>query len=402
MIRIETIEDLLEAVAGLKQISKINIESSDMTIMHSVARQVFKGAALTDRQFALMQEKLFKYKDQFTALEYDFDFAIDQLRQPLREIDRSKYIKICEDEDKIPLTGIDDQLQWIKIRFPFKKSIIIDIQNLSNKCQNYHHSKGSHEHFFSLTDLNIKKILDVFLNKEFEIDKQLIERYNAIQEVVENKFSFLPYFNGNEFINCDERLLQNLKLEITDISKQNFIKIADRHIRHGYFVNCPEPRNLIEKIAFRNETMMHVDSKLIDQKFVLTELYHLDRFPLLVLLDEENAETQLHSLYSFFRDLIPAKSQSVLFRQDGSTGFNEFVKEKNLNNWVDNTTKIVYINTKKIPKILLSTDWKPITTFSFTSTLSKEVYAFINFYADLQIFHETEISPFRRHSKLYG
>jgi len=174
MNSIATIEDLLEAAAGMSQHPKIQLDKEDITIMHSIARQVFKGTALTDRQFALMQEKLSKYKTQFINIDCDFDYAVEQLRQPLREIDRSKYIKICNpSEDEIPLKGIDDQLQWIKIRFPFKKSIIMDVQNLSTKCEHYQHSKGSHEHFFSLTDLNIKNILDIFLDKEFKIDKEL-------------------------------------------------------------------------------------------------------------------------------------------------------------------------------------------------------------------------------------
>jgi len=402
MNSIATIEDLLEAAAGMSQHFKIQLESTDITIMHSIARQVFKGTALTDRQFALMQEKLSKYKDQFINSECDFDYAVEQLRQPLREIDRSKYIKICKDNDEIPLKGIDDQLQWIKIRFPFKKSIIIDIQSLSNKCEHYHHSKGSHEHFFSLTDLNIKKILDIFLDKEFKIDKELILRYNAIQEIVNNKLSYIPYFDGDNLVNCHKDIHDNLIKEINEISSENFLQVADRQLRHGYFVECPTPTTLAEKIAFRKEQIFHSNPNDNDLKFILSEIYNLDRFPLLVLLEEHKADTQLHAIQTFFRDLIPSEVQSVLFRQSGSTDFNDYVKERNLNNWVDNNTKIVYINTKKIPKILLNDDWKPITTFSFTSTVSKEINAFINFYTDLQIFHETDISPFRRYSRLYG
>jgi len=402
MNSIATIEDLLEAAAGMSQHPKIQLDKEDITIMHSIARQVFKGTALTDRQFALMQEKLSKYKDQFINSECDFDYAVEQLRQPLREIDRSKYIKICKDNDEIPLKGIDDQLQWIKIRFPFKKSIIIDIQSLSNKCEHYHHSKGSHEHFFSLTDLNIKKILDIFLDKEFKIDKELILRYNAIQEIVNNKLSYIPYFDGDNLVNCHKDIHDNLIKEINEISSENFLQVADRQLRHGYFVECPTPTTLAEKIAFRKEQIFHSNPNDNDLKFILSEIYNLDRFPLLVLLEEHKADTQLHSIQTFFRDLIPSEVQSVLFRQSGSTDFNDYVKERNLNNWVDNNTKIVYINTKKIPKILLNDDWKPITTFSFTSTVSKEINAFINFYTDLQIFHETDISPFRRYSRLYG
>ena len=45
------IEDCLEAAAGLRQMHLITIDNSDKTIMHSIARQVFKGTALTDKQF---------------------------------------------------------------------------------------------------------------------------------------------------------------------------------------------------------------------------------------------------------------------------------------------------------------------------------------------------------------
>ena len=92
------IEDCLEAASGLHNTNFITIDNSDKTIMHSIARQVFKGTALTDKQFALMQEKLVKYKDQFENLDCDFEFIITQLRQPLRQIDRSKYIKVIDDE----------------------------------------------------------------------------------------------------------------------------------------------------------------------------------------------------------------------------------------------------------------------------------------------------------------
>ena len=73
MNNVTTIEDLLEYASNLRSMPLIKLESSDMTIMHSIGRQVFKGTALTDRQLALMQEKLTHYKDQFINLEIDFD-----------------------------------------------------------------------------------------------------------------------------------------------------------------------------------------------------------------------------------------------------------------------------------------------------------------------------------------
>ena len=62
---LHTIEDCLEVIAGLSCNTSIEIEKSDKTIMYSIARQVYKGSALTDKQFALMKTKLAAYKSQF-------------------------------------------------------------------------------------------------------------------------------------------------------------------------------------------------------------------------------------------------------------------------------------------------------------------------------------------------
>ena len=89
-----TIEDCLETLTGLSSNDKFEIDSNDKTIINSIARQVFKGTALTDRQFLLMKEKLSSYFEQFLSNNYTgHENAIHELRQPLREIDRSKFIK---------------------------------------------------------------------------------------------------------------------------------------------------------------------------------------------------------------------------------------------------------------------------------------------------------------------
>ena len=65
-----TIEDCLELLAGFrKESDSLKLEKNDYTIMHSIAKQVFKGTALTDRQYALMKTKLIPYSDQFNNLD---------------------------------------------------------------------------------------------------------------------------------------------------------------------------------------------------------------------------------------------------------------------------------------------------------------------------------------------
>jgi hypothetical protein len=394
MNNVANIEDLLEIAAGFHILPKIKLETTDMTIMHSIGRQVFKGTALTDRQFALMQEKLNYYKDQFINLDLDFDFAVTQLRQPLREIDRSKYVQI-----------VDGNEAWIKIRFPFKKSLIMLIQEISYKCENYKHTKGSHEHFFLLNDYNIYKIISQFKDKEFVIDEYLINRYNKIKIVIDNKNDYIPYFDGEKINNLSPSAIDLLKEEITEISKDNRLQVIDRSLRYGFLSPTKStPTNVLEKIAFRSSPSLHIKPSELDLQQLLISLYDLNRFPAVILLTEKDALVQLDSIYKIIRNLIPHNQQSVLFRKEGQDDFNTYVKDKSLNNWVDKDTKIVYINNKKVPKVLLKSDWKPITSIVFDSFTSKEINAYTSHLVDLNISYEEHLSPFktREYRNYYG
>ena len=55
-----TIEDSLELLVGLKKTVSFELEKSDITFLSSIARQTFKGGALTDRQCNVVKETLLK------------------------------------------------------------------------------------------------------------------------------------------------------------------------------------------------------------------------------------------------------------------------------------------------------------------------------------------------------
>ena len=124
---------------------------------------------------------------------------------------------------------------------------------------------------------------------------------------------------------------------------------------------------------------------------------------MLVVLQKDNAEAQLHSLLTYYRDILDVEQQSVLFRLDNKdAGFNQLVKDRKLNNWVDKLTKIVYISKDKLPKILIDCDWQPSVAFTFDSALDRVLDTYISSSCDLTIFREEHVSPFRRHSSIYG
>ena len=93
-----TIERCLEILAGFDDVHNVDreqLKSSDVNLIQSLGRQVLRGISLTDRQYDLAVVKCNDYYDLL------FKFGIDKtvfenLRMPLREIDRTKWVRKIE------------------------------------------------------------------------------------------------------------------------------------------------------------------------------------------------------------------------------------------------------------------------------------------------------------------
>ena len=402
-IGVHSIEDCLEILTGLqKHDLEFTIDISDRSLLESIARQTLRGTALTDRQRNLVKEKLDKYKIQFESQGIiAVDRALERLRNPLREIDRSKYITVVDHPDDIVYPS-DDRGKFIKIRFPFKKSDIALINQINN-TKDYHHKKGSHEHFFAFNETNTYNLLSRFIDKNYKIDSELVDVYQKILNIRENEQAYVPGIYQDTLTNMHPNALANAVNEIGEFDQSSALLYVDRRYRYGIErVDAIEPRSVIESVAYRNN--LDYQSKPSEQSLsdILLAMWNLKRFPLLVVLEKSHAENQLHAMANFYRDILPAEQQSVLFRQDGDTGFNQLVKDRGLNNWVDNNTKIVYISSDKLPKLLISGEWQPNVTFSYTSRLDRTVDSYIHHRCDLIVYREDMISPMRRYSQYYG
>ena len=95
-----TIEDCLELMAGLSAnpISpSFIVLDRDKQILTDIAKKVFKGSALTDRQLDAVKKILItRYKSQFKMRGIDLENSVNNLRQPIRYLDRSEYIRLEE------------------------------------------------------------------------------------------------------------------------------------------------------------------------------------------------------------------------------------------------------------------------------------------------------------------
>ena len=398
-----TIEDLLEILAGLQGQAQMQIESSDATIMHSIARQTLKGTALTDRQFALMQEKLQNYRDQFTALDYEFDRAVDALRQPLRHIDRSKYIKLVSHNEMVgdsPYESYKQDWKWIKVRFPFAKKLIMIVNELQSNNGDYHHEKGTHEHYFRLTERNAYNVIDKFKDKNFEIETYLLDLYKELCELEVNKDQHVPGVYNGEVRNLSDNALAALKEHTED----NILHYYDRRYLFGLkhfdseleqVLNQANP--LTASLAKRKTNKVVIKPTSHNINNVISSLNDLNRYPLLVILNENDALDKLNILHNSLKYIFNSEDMSVMFRLDNNTGaeFNLFVKEQKLNNLVAKNTKVVYINSNKVPKPLINSGWKPYTSLRFDAEYFKQAGKYVEG-LDLNIEYVEDASYFGR------
>ena len=375
-MKCDTIEDLLEILAGLRQAPKIQIEPSDATIMHSIARQVFKGTALTDRQYALMQDKLSTYKAQFTALEYDFDRAVETLRNPLRHIDRAKYIKIVSHGDTVGPNGVYESYKskwrWIQVRFPFSKSLITSIHSIPHHHNEYYHEKGSHEHFFLLTERNVFNIVNEFKNKNFEISDDVYEVYKKVSVLEKNNYEIKV--ENFQLLNMHFNGVNQLHADLGELSAENVIQYKDRSVLYGISSFDDTASSIIDsydiltkKIANRSKTFVNVSSVKWSVNDLFNSLRLLNRYPIVILLNEKDPYNVLSETYQHIRNYIDNSEISVLYRlpKDENNGYNEFIQNNKLNNPLDKNTKVVYTSKSKVNKPLLLSECNPITTLSF-------------------------------------
>jgi hypothetical protein len=239
-------------------------------------------------------------------------------------------------------------------------------------------------------------VISGFLEKNFEIEKTLIEEYLELKKIKDNPLDHLPCIFENNILNVDNNIVNELK-------EYSSLQLIDRHRRYG-LVNLDklEANSLITQLAYRDDTSYLSNPTVESIDSIIECIYTLDRFPLLVILDEQTAESQIYEIYNSIKNIVLNVEQSVLFRQEGQTEFNSFIKEKNLNNWVDNTTKVVYINNNKLPKIMIKNEWKPITTLMFGSKTNRYIDSYVQSTCDLIIYRDTMISPLRRYSQYYG
>lgn len=419
-LKITNIEECLLVLVGFVKAPAIDIFSikrEDGTVLHSIARQVSKGTALTDRQYELLQRKLIEYEQQFIEAGYDIKSSIKNLKIPLRQIDRSKYIKIVSTQDvydNTPYEAYKEKWQWIKIRFPFSKKDIMLINDILKKNDDtYSHKKGTHEHYFVLNEYFVFELVNRFIGKEnFEIDDTLIQLYEEIKIMKDNPQEYVPGIYGLKLKNLQQSAIDYMINDLGEPTVDNLYLFKDKEYDYGleHFdeqdlqESIKNLTHLSKRILNRSHRHIFVDNKEANVNRLIESLLELNRFPVLFVLDSEDCHSTLPAIHESVRNIFYQDDMTCLFRLDNkdsfTSSFNTYVKENNINSPLDKTTKIVYINDTDIKKTIFKVGWQPRTVVMMGSKRANlQLQTYLES-IDLVIHFDEQPSAFSRIEKI--
>jgi len=392
---IYTIEDYIEILSGVvthdDQVLDFKINSNDQSLIFSLAKQCIRGTALTDRQFELAKQKIIEYKDQFYKKGFD-ELTIENLRQPLREIDRSKWIKNNDTH--------------ILIRFPFTKKMIKYIEFLQNIGDQRLYDKKNKIHHVELNETNIYTVIDKFKNANFDIDDNLKIIYENILHMKNKKEEFAPGIFSLKLKNLHTKAIDYALSSIGEPDIENLARYKDKQETLGIVhfddedliqsINGVQP--LTRRIVYRKQRQVFIDNKEFTIDNLVESLLELHRFPILVMLpDNESSSDLMHLVQKSFKNIIPTENITNLFRKDNTTPtnieYNNYIQENKLNNSLANSTKLVYTSNNKIPKSLMQTDWIPSVAINLES---KRLQSLVDHYLndlDLVIHYDNISTP---------
>jgi hypothetical protein len=413
--KISSIEDCIHSLSD-KTYTGIDfgIKLPQDQILLSMSRQLRRKVALTDKQYYLAKDKIEKYRDVFEKNGIrNLDEILETINIPLRSVDRSKCISIVDRSDFKADAKPNSYLHrtWIKVRFPFNKKTIAKLSEIATQSTpregNYYHERQSHEHYLKFSEATVEKLVEVFSKKEFQIDEQILEIYERIQNIKSHPELYVPGIFKDQVKNIPDAAMNRITEELGDITYHTRLVYRDRAIRYGlsHFDYEIPGHTLAEKIALRPDPEVLVDPNVSLDRIV-SALHDLKRTPVLVLINDlkrdEEALEELKKLHVEFSKFYGSNEQTVLFRVDSVPNVytvNDYVKEHGLNSWVDEKTKVVYIKKSRLPKLMHTGPWKPITSISLTSDNSNTmVKDFIKTQCDLVLYQDTYISSM---GKLY-
>jgi len=365
----------------------------DSKVLRSLSTAISSPAFITENQSRLLMKIL---KDQSKKMgifesEINEHLALPTWSRQFRQIDqvRKMYIGTVADSDLL-----------ITIEFTFSSQIRKILTSLVKKTDNLFQSASGKIYHADLTEHNIVTLVEALTPHNFEFDETIKNHYETIKSWSENEVRNQFLITNIEHANFHKQITADLGIET--LIDENIIN--DRSMRYQFFTEKPKKtgENLTEIIANRSKPKVWVDNTKYSLGDVIKSLIELKRLPVLFVFDGFNTAAQDNEL----KKLASALDNNGIFDNVGvyfrlpnnpiGKEFNEYIAERKYNCTLDSDTKVVGVQSGKIPKFFLSNNWKPMSVISINNTLRHSKTAVYANCCDLIISY-TETQPLMEH-----
>ena len=331
----------------------------EKNFVESLATQLSNGNTLTEKQAALSIKLLKKYQ---VPLEVYFKTKIDLdnpvFAHPFRKLFIEKTITVRNG--------------FIQVKFPYDEELIKAIQKFVSESavvpENIYTSSTAKAYIgqwnhedkvwaFSLREETVLWLGSNLLSRNFTADATFLEWYNNINTIIDNAndHAVIAVKTDSKFA------FKNASNKIPVLDTSNVVEFLLHSKNYGVSIwddaIASELRNSecspITTALLNATGMVYVDSRVYD----LENFKELLLFggPILIVIPGGSEIKHTEAWHKYAASIgIANKDIAVMFRtpnQDNG-GFNQYVKDNELNNNIHDDTKIVFVSTK-IPKPLV-------------------------------------------------
>lgn len=356
------IEDLITLMA-----LRVSMNPYDSKVVSSFYDQIFAGNGFTEKQASLALKIISRQKtkiEEIVGQPIDNFISNPNFRLTKRQISNTKRLSL-----------IDNYMfgRAFKLEFPYSEEIVNKIRLTRTELVYAAWEKDERGWIFSPDERNLKFLLDIAKNYNFEIDLSVEKFKNRVEEIFQTPEKYIPCLaldndqfilkNVNEFMpkiltdDLVEALFQAKKMGISvwDEAVEQLIKQSNINQTVLDFIEIPSNQNFEFDLAENSLTeLIPIIKNLSPVLFVIPGGHELEKM-----------QTCLDLLSNAG---ITAEEISVMFRLPTETGatFNKFVKDSKLNNPIADNTKVVFIS-GKLPKTVVSSGIKfgGIMNFNF-------------------------------------
>ena len=337
----------------------------DAKVLRSLASIVTSPSFITENQSRLLLKIIRDNQEKIPVLS-------DEMKESLASPIWSKIFRQIEIVKKLFISTIDND-PCITIEFTFSSPIRKALTEVSKKVSNLAQVSNGKIYSADLTEKNIVALVEALEPFNFVVDEKIQNYYTTIKSWDSDEVQKQFLITNIAYPNFEKHITADLGIN-TAIDESIII---DRSMRYQYFYENAgkTPETLTELIASRKNTKVWVDRNKYGFDQVVKALLNLKRFPLLVVFDSYTPKKCLDELIMLsenLKDFGIYDNVGIYFRLDNNDGgkeFNQYIANSSYNCQLDSSTKIVGVQSGKIPKFLLTTDWKPMSVISLGSQL---------------------------------